>query len=1023
MKFTYLVLFYLLLLLFFRIKKICNNIKDINVITLILFCTRGCAKINLCKGGEKMKRNVIFLVTAFFFIITMCGAVSATENTTGGMGNDSQAPVDPIIGVKVNYEFPSDNSINPEITVKDSNGTKIAVDKKYDLAFQGYKLSFNYTGAVNGTKFNLIVAAPGYTTQTKELGVIFDPKNSSDPNLYGSASFNMMATANYKLGRTVTSKANQILNFSKADNVLVITTAGVPKLNGVTSEDCIEGILNAGNGKFSYGKNNVLMLRQTANDPVDFAFITKKGTNLQVVVFRNGSTTPIYTGTISENMTKAQWNTFVQKVNSENAWSFASLANAWAAGAPADVLREAAFHTHVCEGTLGGYTITKVLLQYYPPIPASSGVGSPGDITSYKILGVPGDSDDDAVMYFLDATPGKGGYAGFDTTSTGATKNMLGFIRWIDAKYSVVNNTYVLTPGTGTGDLVVMSYDKAKLKKAFQTETGITSSGSLEELKYNSWLLKKIKSNPTQLVDFYYELTGLTEENFYYLLGTSTNVTFPTDVNATNKGQVRFSAQNAHGLDIAYIKSLNLTNATRSNNVTNSSQLTYEQIKQIGIDAANLAKQTFKNELGMELEKEDMDLAIITSAGYVYLNGQTSEATWDGIYDVLGSRLSRSTLLPVHQGIWKPLWFNFVLRGLDGNTMSSVYLRYNPNNSTFFVGTNTNGSQVNDIGPMALNNATRITNLSKFVIPDGNWVNIQSIANAWRNDPAFDQLMTFLFHNHACPGVQPGFFITDYIQNNLPLSGNQSYFYTGASIFCKDDSLLYLLGVSPGMGTYMNQRTSNEELISSILPGGTDQGVVVRWDPVTKTGKAFVISFKWPTYNLDGLNTNEAQRCAMIDAFIALYKGEESPYIKTTFSVAQSKDTYITEAMFKQLQSGDAMELMNTWKPMTHAEAIAAQGGSTNNGTQNNNNGTHVDNGASNNNGGSNDNGPTSVGVSPTSVSAVSETTNQPADGKAYEVSEKSSTKQDSDNNWAYALVGILAIGGLVGFGFMRGKN
>ena len=642
-------------------------------------------------------------------------------------------------------------------------------------------------------------------------------------------------------------------------------------------------------------------------------------------------------------------------------------------------------------------------------------------------------------MYFLDATPGKGGYSGFDTTSTGATKNMLGFIRWTDTTYKVVTNTdgsksYVVNVA-GTGDLVVMSYDKAKLKTAFQTETGITSSGSLEELKYNTWLLKKIKSNPTQLVEFYYELTGLTEEQFYYFLGTAANVTFPNPKNnpenATNNGTVRFVMQDAHGLDINYIKSLNLTNATRSNNITNTSQLTYDQIKQIGIDAASLAKQTFKNELGIDLEKEDMDLAVLTSAGYVYLNGQTTEATWDGIYDILGSRLSRSTLLPIHMGIWKPLWFNFVLRGLDGTTMSNVYLRYNPNNNTFFVGTNTNGSQVNDIGPKALNNATKVSNLSKFVIPDGNWANIQSIANAWRNDPAFDQLMTFLFNNHACPGVQPGFFITDYIQKNFPLSGNQSYFWTASSIYCKDDSLIYLLGVSPGMGSYMNQRMTNDETASEYLPGGTEEGVIVVWDPVTKTGKTAIISFKWPTYDLTGLTTDEAKREAQIAAFIAMYNGESSPYIATPLSIVQSEDNYITEDQYHALQQGDALEKLKSWPKKSLAELLAKNG---QNGTQNNNNGTHVinnggstnnggsDNGGSNN-GGSNDNGPTSVGVSPTSVSAASETTTQPADAKSYEVSEKSSTKQDSNNNWAYALVGILAIGGLVGFGFMRSKN
>ena len=230
-------------------------------------------------------------------------------------------------------------------------------------------------------------------------------------------------------------------------------------------------------------------------------------------------------------------------------------------------------------------------------------------------------------------------------------------------------------------------------------------------------------------------------------------------------------------------------------------------MKKIGVNAANLAKQIFKNELGIDLEKEDRDLAVLTSAGYVYLNGQTTEATWDGIYDVLGSRLTRSTLLPVHMGVWKPLWFNFVLRGADGTTMSTVYLRYNPLNQSFFVGTNNDSKQVNDIGPAALNNATKVSNLGKYVIPDGNWFNIQSIANAWRNDPAFDQLMTFLFHDHACPGVQPGFFISDYIFKNYPLSGDKSYFWMASSIYCKDDGLVYLIECISGNGNIHEPET------------------------------------------------------------------------------------------------------------------------------------------------------------------------------------------------------------------------
>ena len=65
-------------------------------------------------------------------------------------------------------------------------------------------------------------------------------------------------------------------------------------------------------------------------------------------------------------------------------------------------------------------------MKYYPPVQATSGgPGSPGDVTSYKVIGVTGDSVDDAALYFFDATPGKSGYAGYDTSATGADSSMV----------------------------------------------------------------------------------------------------------------------------------------------------------------------------------------------------------------------------------------------------------------------------------------------------------------------------------------------------------------------------------------------------------------------------------------------------------------------------------------------------------------------------------------------------------------------------------------------------------------------
>ncbi|HIH61857.1 MAG TPA: hypothetical protein HA298_04125 [Methanobacteriales archaeon] len=74
--------------------------------------------------------------------------------------------------------------------------------------------------------------------------------------------------------------------------------------------------------------------------------------------------------------------------------------------------------------------------------------------------------------------------------------------------------------------------------------------------------------------------------------------------------------------------------------------------------------------------------------------------------------------------------------------------------------------------------------------------------------------MVFLFHNHVCPGVQSGFFIIEAL-GNYPLTEGQKYLWFGTSIYCKDDALLYLMGVTPGSGTYCKKSAPRRIRISN----------------------------------------------------------------------------------------------------------------------------------------------------------------------------------------------------------------
>lgn len=115
------------------------------------------------------------------------------------------------------------------------------------------------------------------------------------------------------------------------------------------------------------------------------------------------------------------------------------------------------------------------------------------------------------------------------------------------------------------------------------------------------------------------------------------------------------------------------------------------------------------------------------------LNGKETVAVRDGLYEIAGATLYSKNLLQYHQALWKPLWFTFILRNPNSDVLYSVYLRYNPD-GTWFVG-ELNGSNVVDIGIETLNSSAKVKAIQKTFIPDQNWFNIQSIANAWKSNP------------------------------------------------------------------------------------------------------------------------------------------------------------------------------------------------------------------------------------------------------------------------------------------------
>lgn len=883
-----------------------------------------------------MKKQLILNIGLLILMLAMISGVSA-ENSTN-------------IELTIDSEY--NENTNPEILITHEDN-KIEYEKINITSFNKFNIKINnYT---NGDIYHISVSKPGYNVEEKNIA-INSPLNK--------VNFKLKPNDSYKIGTDVTKAANNLLDFSSADDILVITTAGMVRVKGKTSEDALEGILNQASDYISYGKGNILTLSATRTDPINFAFFVKKENKLTMAFFKNGSTNPIYHGTAGPEISGLQWKELQKLLGNEDAYSYISIANAWSAGIPRDILTQASYHGHVCTGLISGQAMIQALLTYYPPRGES---GLPLENTAYYVLGVPGGSEDDAFTWSMDITPGKRAYIGIDTM---VNKTSTGFIRW--------NTT------TKTGIIIIMSYDEKKIKSRFQTIYKLDPDISpTNDLKYQNWLMKELKNNPISLVDILYEFKGLNQENLYYLMGKE-----------IGKGNV---SRSAHGLDMDYILGLNLEKASREMKANNEQKkLSENKLKQIGIDASKMAVNYFES-LGMNIEKDYSKLFVLTSAGYVRINGTNTQMVFEGIKEVLGSSLNRKTLLPVHTALWKDLLFDFFWVDNNNNTNTLSYsLKYDSINDKLIITGNSSEEKVR----------------SNYIIQQ-----------VLKYDPPYDALIGWLFHNHVCGGSSPGYLISDYIYEKLPLvDENESYIYITTNANCKDDVIPILLGISPGMGTYYNLRYDNS------ITNRSNVGIAIKWNSVTKTGELIIISWKGPKFKKGSSSYEE---------YIKLYKGDyTSKNLISGPNITTTSRKPINEEMFKKIISGatSTKEGNSIDYIMNLPDKLPSVPPTPKKPTQyEDNNGTTIQHDESS----SSSNNPlietgiykgvqTSAGISGNILTgSVSEDDISGAEnGKnSYEVSKKVSSKNVKTNDLIYAVILVLIIGAIAGYGFVRNKK
>jgi len=198
----------------------------------------------------------------------------------------------------------------------------------------------------------------------------------------------------------VIEKAMNTLKVTKTDrNFLVLTNATAVITDGKSSLPILEQVQETTGAMV--GKGNLLFFQRPQNAPLRIMLL-KKSNRYAVIISADKpkwivDTLAFTRTTVSDpNFWKNAKDNYAA---GKDLFTLATLANAWAEGAPYDFLKSAELHNHICPGLTSGYLLAHFILDHYP---LEKGI-------KYTIISSPVWCKEDAFQVVMDQTPGKRG--------------------------------------------------------------------------------------------------------------------------------------------------------------------------------------------------------------------------------------------------------------------------------------------------------------------------------------------------------------------------------------------------------------------------------------------------------------------------------------------------------------------------------------------------------------------------------------------------------------------------------------
>ena len=291
-----------------------------------------------------MKR--LFLLVALLIFTLSLGVVSASEDVDVAEGDVSLSASQEVSQVEIADDSPGEPLEDMQVTFEENDSASPPSGESKSI------ISTN-----NGNNHNVVSSGEQLDVISQPDVIYYDAVGITP--FEGEIQAKVIESDGYGIAFDITTAACALLNVKSADDILVITNAGLSNINDAADENILNGIIDASNGFVSYDNGNLLTLSSLKENSINIAFFKKEGESLTLAFYKNGALTPVFYGNVGSKISAGLWSKLQDSIGYDITY-YMGFANSWANGISKDVIWDGSQEHFLC-GFIGEQAKIQIL--------------------------------------------------------------------------------------------------------------------------------------------------------------------------------------------------------------------------------------------------------------------------------------------------------------------------------------------------------------------------------------------------------------------------------------------------------------------------------------------------------------------------------------------------------------------------------------------------------------------------------------------------------------------------------------